>query len=166
MTRFTLTPNCSLTANGLVLFYVGIASVSLIIAFGFVLMGYWPVLPFAGLELALLGWALRHSWLRGQSHEEINITAQTITLISRDADGNETRRRELPTTWTRIELIRGTGIAEELAFGREGRWWVVGRFLIDQEKRALRHRIAQVLRQVHNSASDARVDCEPGRESR
>jgi len=24
--------------------------------------GFWPILPFAGLEMALLGWALKRPW--------------------------------------------------------------------------------------------------------
>jgi hypothetical protein len=38
-----------------------IAAVSLLIAVGFALAGAWLVLPFAGLEIAALVWAMRRS---------------------------------------------------------------------------------------------------------
>ncbi|MEM8546540.1 MAG: DUF2244 domain-containing protein [Pseudomonadota bacterium] len=167
MHRFVLTPNCALSAGGAVLFFAGIATVSLVIAFGFVLMGYWPVLPFAGLELALLGWALRRSWQRGQCSEEIVIDANEITLIERDADGETCRTRQLPTPWTQVALItdrRGV-IERELAFGREGCWWVFGRFLVEPEKRSLRRRIEQVLRQIRDTAPLVSAECDKGPES-
>jgi len=38
--------------------YVTLAAISLVIAIAFAAVGAWPVLPFAGLELAALGWAM------------------------------------------------------------------------------------------------------------
>lgn len=38
--------------------YVTLAAISLVIAVAFAAVGAWPVLPFAGLELAALGWAM------------------------------------------------------------------------------------------------------------
>ncbi|MBU1645400.1 MAG: DUF2244 domain-containing protein [Gammaproteobacteria bacterium] len=39
--------------------FVVLAAISLTIAIVFACFGAWPVLPFAGLELAALGWAMR-----------------------------------------------------------------------------------------------------------
>lgn len=40
--------------------FVAVAAASLGIAVAFALAGAWPVLPFAGLELAALGWGIHH----------------------------------------------------------------------------------------------------------
>lgn len=155
MYRFELTPNCALSATQAVVFFASIATVSLLIALSFVLMGYWPVLPFAGLELALLGWALRSNWLCGQMREQIVIDAKDVTLLRCDADGDVDRTVQLTTAWTQVALIRDRrGVAgTELAFGERGKWWVFGRFLVAQEKRAVKRRIEQVLRQIRNGHS-------------
>ncbi|MEO0574053.1 MAG: DUF2244 domain-containing protein [Pseudomonadota bacterium] len=154
MYQFELTPNCALSAQQAVMFFSGVASVSLLIAFAFVLMGYWPILPFAGLELALLGWALKRNWDRGQTSEYVEIDAQDITLTRCDAAGDVVQTIRLPTPWTQVALIRDRrGVAgSELAFGQKGKWWVFGRFLVQQEKQALRRRITEVLRQIRHAA--------------
>lgn len=162
MYRFELTPNCALSAQQAVMFFSGVAAISLLIAFAFVLMGYWPILPFAGLELALLGWALKRNWDRGQTSECVEIDAQDITLTRCDATGEVTQTVKLPTSWTQVALIqdrRGVA-ASELAMGQKGKWWVFGRFLVQQEKQALRRRMTQVLRQIHNAAPHSTIQSE------
>ena len=59
MHRFDLCANCSLSANQAIALFAGIAGISLAFAGVFVSMGYWPVLPFAGMELAVLGAGVR-----------------------------------------------------------------------------------------------------------
>ena len=56
--RFLIRPNCSLQWREVVRFYLGIAAVSFGIAVAFALQGAWLVLPFAGIEMAVLGGAL------------------------------------------------------------------------------------------------------------
>ena len=156
MHRFDLAANCSLTAYQAVAFFAGMATVSLVVALAFLIMGYWPILPFAGLELALLGWAIRHNWRDAQRRESVVIDDEEIT-ICRWSDDEQPVVTTLPRAWTRVELIKRRNRARELqlAIGREGRWWVIGSFLIDSEKRALKTRINQVLRQYGHSVGAA-----------
>lgn len=152
MHRFDLAANCSLTAHQAVAFFAGMATVSLVVALGFLVIGYWPILPFAGLELALLGWAIRHNWRAAQRRESIIIDGDEIT-ISRWQDNEQPVVTTIPRAWTRVELIQRRNRARDLqlAIGREGKWWVVGSFLVDSEKRSLKARISQVLRQGAHS---------------
>jgi uncharacterized membrane protein len=46
---------CSISPVGLLRVFVGLALTVLAIGIGFALVGAWPVLPFAGLEVLLLG---------------------------------------------------------------------------------------------------------------
>ena len=152
--RFELRANCSLSARQAVAFFAGIAAVSLGIALLFVARGYWPVLPFAGLELAFLAWALRASWRNGQAREELVVGAEEI-VISRwgpDDDAPPATTR-LPRAWTRAAIVRARDRAggEQLALGQRGRWLIIGRFLPDDEKRSLQRRLSQVLRQNGHS---------------
>ena len=54
-------PSSRTPASPLFFAILAIAAVSLFIAGAFALAGAWLVLPFAGLELAGLAWALRHA---------------------------------------------------------------------------------------------------------
>ncbi|MEL7022484.1 MAG: DUF2244 domain-containing protein [Pseudomonadota bacterium] len=145
--RFELTANCALTENQAIAFFCVIAGVSLTIAVGCAFLGYWPILPFAGLELALFGWALRTTWRRAQQREFIVIDAEHIELQRTDFEGNTKDRVQIPRSWTQVRLIadRRRPGEQRLAFGREGRWVPFGDFLVEAEKRTLLRRLRQVL---------------------
>jgi uncharacterized membrane protein len=51
---------CSISPVGLLRVFVGLAATVLAIGVGFALMGAWLVLPFAGLEVLMLGGAFLH----------------------------------------------------------------------------------------------------------
>ena len=53
--RIELRPNCSLSPRGARLFVLSLAATTFGIAGFFAWQGYWPVLPFAGFEIGLLG---------------------------------------------------------------------------------------------------------------
>lgn len=72
--RIEISPNCSLSARGAGLFFGSLCLVSFGIAGSLALLGYWPVLPFAGLEMGLLGWALWTSLQRRHRHQAIVIS--------------------------------------------------------------------------------------------
>ena len=57
-TRLVIGPNASLTDRQALVFFAGMCGVCLTIAAVFAGVGLWPVLPFAGLELAALAAAL------------------------------------------------------------------------------------------------------------
>ena len=146
---FNLQANCALRAGQAVAFFAGIAAVSLGIAVLFVARGYWPVLPFAGAELAFLAWALRASWRAGQAREKLVIDSDEIVITRWDPNAEAPSTTRLPRSWTKAALIevRDRRGGEQLALGQQGRWWVIGRFLGEEERRRLHQRLSQVLRQ-------------------
>ena len=44
------------------------------------LLGFWPVLPFAGAEMLLLGWALHSNMQRRFERETIDISDAEVVL--------------------------------------------------------------------------------------
>jgi hypothetical protein len=78
---------------------LAIAAVSLFIAGAFALAGAWLVLPFAGLELAGLAWALRHAARRRAA----TVPPQPIFCAARMAAG---RSRPVPATLIRMINLR------------------------------------------------------------
>lgn len=101
--RFELTPNCSLTMASALVFYLGIGAVSLSVAVGFAIAGYWPILPFAGLELLALGAALRWSLLQGQRRELISVEESRVLV--RKTGRKRQYDFEFVRPWTRVELV-------------------------------------------------------------
>lgn len=100
--RIELLPNCSLTPADAWRFFGLVAFTSLSIAGFFVANGYWPVLPFAGLELALLAFALTASLKRRHYLETLEIGDADITITSRGPGGE--RATQFSRHWARVTL--------------------------------------------------------------
>ena len=73
-------PNSSLTARGRVYAVVMIASISLVVAIAFSLIGAWFVLPFAGLELLGIGYAFYYIHCHSQDYESIVILGDQVSV--------------------------------------------------------------------------------------
>ncbi len=80
--RFVIRPNSSLSWRGNLLFFLGMVCISFGIAGVFAVMGYWVVLPFAGLEMTVLGGALLLCSLRASHCEVVSITGDTVEIIT------------------------------------------------------------------------------------
>lgn len=145
MHLFELSPNCSLTPGTATLFYLSILTVSLTIAGGFAALGFWPVLPFAGIELLGLGLALRLSLRRGRTREFIRIDESEVR-VNRWSGRQRTEVR-FARPWTRIQL-RASAVPSwpsRLLLGSMGRTVEIGAFLTEGERRRLRARLAELL---------------------
>lgn len=78
--RFELAPHRSLTPRGAAVFMATVGGTTFGVATFFAMHGFWPVLPFAGLEIGLLAWALRASILSGAQRKVISISEETVTI--------------------------------------------------------------------------------------
>ncbi|HET9693974.1 MAG TPA: DUF2244 domain-containing protein, partial [Steroidobacteraceae bacterium] len=81
--RIELSPNCSLTPATARRFVGSLALLTLGTALFFTWRGFWPVLPFAGLEIGLLWWAVRASMRAGARREVILISDDSVVLERR-----------------------------------------------------------------------------------
>jgi len=145
MHLFEIRPNCSLTSRQAGVFYLSIVLVTLTIALGFAAAGYWPVLPFAGLELALLGLCLRTVRKRARAREWISVGERDV-IIRRRRDGQLDELR-LARPWTRVELRRARVASwpSRLVLACQGRSVEVGACLTESERQGLKRRLAEVL---------------------
>lgn len=145
MHLFELSPNCSLTPGTASLFYLSILTVSLSIAGAFAAAGFWPVLPFAGLELLALAAALRLSLRRGRVREFIRIDERSVVIAA--ASPNRTVEFRFARPWTRVELRAGAAPTwpSRLLVGAMGRTVEVGAFLTESERRRLGARLAELI---------------------
>jgi uncharacterized membrane protein len=78
--RFIIRPNRPLSWPQTKLVYATLASLCMIVATGFTLMGYWLVLPFAGAEVLLLAGGFYLCALSGRETEVIRIKDNRIAI--------------------------------------------------------------------------------------
>jgi uncharacterized membrane protein len=140
-----LAPNCSLTLRAAAIFFGTIAFTTLGIALLFVFQGYWPVLPFAGLELLVLGWALAASLRRRHWRERILVSEDVIAIET--SMRGELTRVVFSRHWARIRL-RAPFYAmhpSRLVIESHGRLVEVGGFLNEEERRRLALRLKRLV---------------------
>ncbi len=82
--RIEICPNCSLSVRSAQVFFAAACVVPCGVGAFLALKGFWPILPFAGLEMALLGWALRLSLERRFHRQTITVT-EAMGSIERGA---------------------------------------------------------------------------------
>ncbi|MGO9443197.1 MAG: DUF2244 domain-containing protein [Thiobacillaceae bacterium] len=98
--RFESRPNCSLHGTSRKLAFWLIASVCMGVASGFCLVGYWPVMPFAGLEIGVLAWAFDVIRRRESDYERLEIDQDRVMLVTRREGKIESR--DLNRYWTKV----------------------------------------------------------------
>lgn len=142
--RIELLPNCSLTVPAALLFFGAVALASLTFAMFFVLQGLWPVLPWAGAELALLGWALWASMRRRHWTQTITVTDRDVEVTTRGPEGE--RRIVFSRHWASVKLRAPQGWhPSRLLLESHGRACEVGSFLTEEERRALHRRLGELI---------------------
>lgn len=150
--QVVIEPNQSLTWRESLVFFAAIALLSLAVALLFTLQGYWPVLPFAGLELVILAVAMYLAAHSGRRRQVITITDDRIRiekgrLRSGFSGGGPERCQEFPRAWARTELVkaRHDWYPSRLTIGASGKRVVVGEFLTDEGREALKARLDALL---------------------
>lgn len=116
----------------------------------FAAQGFWPIFPFAGLELSALGAALWVSLRRNRYREVLRFEGGQLAVEFGSLGGDVQRRVAWPRTWTRVVLERGRHRhdPQRLWLMYAGRRVEIGRCLTDDERAALRGRIKELLKPV------------------
>jgi uncharacterized membrane protein len=136
-----LTPHCSLSVRGAVVFFGVVCLGTFGVAGAATIMGYWPVLPFAGAEMLLLAWALHSSMQRRFERESITVSETEIIIETRGSirDGARETRVVFPRHWARVKIRRPKSPLHrgQLFIESHGRGREVGKFLTEEERRHL-----------------------------
>ena len=153
--RWIIRPNQSLSWRGLLWVYAVVALCLLGMSVAFALRGFWPVLPFAGLELLVLGVAFYLCLSRSQWREIVSIDADVVRVEKGRRQAEE--RWECPSFWAQVQLEKSplAWYPSRLMIAYQGRGVEIGRFLCDDEraelaaalKRGIRERLDEVRRQ-------------------
>lgn len=148
--RIEIASNRLLSAAGTALFFASLCCVCLGGGALAAARGCWPALPFAGLELALPGWALatslrrRHCWQR--------ITSRKAHVCEQSHGGAQP---VFSAGWARVKLRRPSSrlCRSRLAIESRGRQCEVGSFLTEEERRGLALRLQGLIGRVNESPS-------------
>jgi len=133
--------NCSLTPKQLMAWYASICAVTLVIASGFSLAGYWIVLPFAGLELGLLALAFLVYARHAADFEMVELNSVELKLVV--AHGAHRTEKAVPPQWVRLEY--NGKYKAPLVLCHQGQQIKFGRFIADKDKPALLREIRAAL---------------------
>ena len=116
----TLKRNCSISPAGLAGVFAALACVVVAIGAGFAFVGAWLVLPFAGLEVLLLGSAYVMYARRAADYERIELDSGRLTVEVGQAQ--KTSRYEMDACRARVRLeeerVLLLGARQQLELGR------------------------------------------------
>ena len=146
-TEFVIRSNRSLSPAGNSLFFLIMAVVSFSIAGVFAALGLWLILPFAGLEMLVLGAALILCCRRAAAREIVRIAERTV-----DVRIERPRRAPVlwrcPRPWARACLERAAvaGHPSRLLLRAHGRSLAIGACLTDSERAGLARALNAALR--------------------
>ena len=131
--EFVSGPNRSLSLKQRQFAFWGVAAPCMGIALFFASMGYWLMLPFAGLEIGLLAWAFESLRAHDEDYESITIRGDRLSLAWREAGA--THSRELNTHWTQVECVCEQGENQcRFCLHSHGETIELGRYLDDQSR--------------------------------
>ncbi|MDX2458269.1 MAG: DUF2244 domain-containing protein [Gammaproteobacteria bacterium] len=144
--HWVIRPNQSLSWLGAVKIYAAISLCCLGIGVFYALHGFWPVLPFAGLEVVVLGIAFYLCHARSQLREVISVNVDVVTVERGRHRAQE--HWECPRAWARISLQRSplAWYPSRLAIAFQGRQVEIGKFLTEQERCELAEELEYTIR--------------------
>ena len=151
--RIEICPNCSLSVRGALMFFGSLCFISFSVAGMLAIQGFWPILPFAGLEMLGLGWALKVSLGRRFHRQTITVTDEHVSIESRDKV--DTSQVVFPRHWAQVKLRRPASRLHpsRLTIESHGRWCEVGGFLTEAERRGLALRLQRLVGRINESPS-------------
>lgn len=130
---FESRPNHSLTRPQERLVFWSLAALCLAVASGFALMGYWLILPYAGLEIGLLAWVFKV--LRGREGDYETLAIEGDVVVLEWQVGTRRERREMNRRWARAVCdCRTPGRNCRLSVRSHGRATEVGQYLSDEAR--------------------------------
>jgi uncharacterized membrane protein len=154
--RIEICPNCSLSVRQAVMFFGSLCFISFAVAGMLAIQGFWPVLPFAGLEMIVLGWALKTSLGRRFHRQTITVSDADVSVESRDRA--YCSQVVFPRHWAQVKLRRPASRLHpsRLTIESHGRQCELGSFLTEAERRGLALRLQRLVGRINESPSLAR----------
>ena len=119
----SLSPHRSLSPEGFKWVIRGAVAANLVIGVPLLVLGAWPVMGFMGLDILLLWWLFKRSYLDARRSETLVLTDSEL-LVDRVAPDGEREEHRLDAYWLRLDVTE-----ERLVVISKGNRLVIGRFL-------------------------------------
>lgn len=145
-----LRPSPPLAPRTLLVILGVVAAINLAFVIGFLLEGAWPIAPFMGLDVALLGWAFRASTIAAKREERVTLTASALS-IERAFPKKPVRAWTFNPYWVRVEMDDPPDHWSQLTLWSHGKFLRIGQFLSPDE----RARFASTLRNALKTARES-----------
>jgi uncharacterized membrane protein len=103
--RLALKRNCSISPRDLLLVFAALALLAVSIASGFAALGAWLILPFAGLEVLLLGAAFWLTARHATDYERLELERGRLRIEVCEAE--RLQRYEMDAHAARVRMVDG-----------------------------------------------------------
>jgi uncharacterized membrane protein len=150
-----LQPHRSLTVSGVRLVVLLVAAAGTVASIPFLVMGFWPVAGFYGIDVALLWFAMSASIRDARAYEEVTVSPLELFLRKVSVKGLTQEWRFNPV-WTRLHTVEHEEFGvERLTLVSRGESVPVAHFLGPDEKARFGKRLSAALAEarrgvVHN----------------
>jgi uncharacterized membrane protein len=141
-------PNRSLSPQGFRIVMVLVCLISVVASLPFVIMGFWPVAGFFGLDFLGLYIAFRISYRQGKAFELLELTPIRL-LLRKVSERGETHEWQFNPLWTRLdrEVDDEYGL-QELALTSRNQHVVIARDLSPEERETFADAFGRALSDV------------------
>lgn len=144
----TIRPHQSLSAEGFRIVMGLCCAVSLVTSIACVQAGYWPVAGFFGLDMLALYAALKASFRRGRSFEEVMISPIEV-FLARVSHRGERREWRFNPLWTKLTKVEDDEYGlQTLTLVSRREFVVVARDASPPEREAIASGLTRALAQV------------------
>lgn len=153
-----LHPHRSLDISGVRLVVVLVAMAGTVASIPFIVLGFWPVAGFYGLDVVLLAYALMASLRAARAYEEVVVTALELSLRKVPVAGPALEWRFNPV-WTRLQRVEHAEFGvERLALVSRGTVVPVAHFLSPDEKARFADRLSAALAEARRGVTHNPLD--------
>ncbi len=135
----SLSPHRSLSPENFKWVIRGAIAANLAIGVPMLILGAWPVMGFMGVDIWLLWWLFKRSYLDARRSETLVLTDSEL-LVDRVAPDGEREEHRLDAYWLRIDATE-----DRLVAISKGNRLVIGRFLSPDARLALAEQLKQAL---------------------
>ena len=146
----TLSPNSSLTGIYRIIFLASISFICVGIATVFYFFGAYLILPFAGIEIAILLIAFYISF-KWSSRKELIYISQEVVKIEKGIHKAEYLWEEF-RTFTSFQIAKDANKSLRLSFRSKGDDVIVGDFLNEDDKNILINEIRNIIDELNLEA--------------
>jgi uncharacterized membrane protein len=145
-----LRPSPPLPPKALLWILAAVALINLAFVAYFLSRGAWPIAPFMGLDVVLLGWAFRASTIAARREEHIVLTPSQL-VVERRFPKTPLRAWTFNPYWTRVEMDDPPEHQSQLTLWSHGKFLRIAQFMAPEE----RARFAVVLKRALRGARDS-----------